>query len=104
MESYQEFTIERRKEQFRIGYISPIELLSIGTQIDFDHLEKTQALMTFVFEHVEVKIMESWSPVKMKGKEVWLPIGIEKDLLALNEIFDYVMKEIIGVVFPNSEG
>lgn len=104
MESYQEFNIERRKEQFRIGYISPIELLSIGTQIDFDKLEKTQTLMAFVFEHVEVKILDTWTALKMKGKEVWMPIGIEKDLMALNEIFDYVVRELIDVVFPNSEG
>ena len=48
------FTIKNRTETFRIAKISPIEMLSILPQIDFDNMSKTKTLYTFCLEHIEV--------------------------------------------------
>ena len=49
-----EFTIKNRTETFRVTKISPIEMLSILPQIDFDNMSKTKTLYTFCLEHIEV--------------------------------------------------
>ncbi len=103
MESYEEFRINERNEKFRVGYISPVETLSVSVIFDFDNLEKTESLVQFCLEHVEVFIGNEWIPLKTKNKEIYMPIGIEKDIRALNAIFDYMLKNIMEVVFQKSE-
>jgi len=85
----QEFKITHRTEEFRIGKVSPIELLAFGkSEINEKRDEMAQqiALSEFALEHLEVKVGDKWLPVKMKGREVWWPQGIENDLIALAEL------------------
>lgn len=98
-----EFKIESRKDQiFRVAKISPIDILAISTQIDFESFKATKTLMTFCVENVEVKIGEKWLPVKTKDKEIWWPKDIVNDFVALNEIFIWMMENVITAVFPKS--
>lgn len=98
----QEFTITSREETFRVGKITPVELLSISTQVDFDKLEQTANLAKFSLEHAEVLQGNKWLPVKTKDKEVYWPNGIEDDPIALQEIFDYITYEVVIKSFMKS--
>lgn len=99
----EEFKIDSMPErQFRIGKMTPIEVLAISTQINFENFKMTETLITFAVEHTEVKIGEKWMPVKVKDKEIYQPTEISKNLPALNEIFSFVMEKLVAEVFPNS--
>lgn len=97
-----EFTLSSRQETFRVAKISPIDLLAISTQIDFENFKMTKTLMQFCIENVEVKMGEKWLPVKVKDKEIYQPKDISNDLVALNEIFVYMMEKVVTAVFPKS--
>ena len=97
-----EFKINSRKEQFRVGQISPVDLLAISTQIDFENFKMTKTLIQFCLESVEVKMGEKWIPVKTKDREIYYPKNIVNDLMAMNEIFTWMMENVIAVVFQKS--
>lgn len=97
-----EFTVSNRKELFRIGKITPIELLSISAVMDLEKLTQVTEFITFALEHVEVQMGEKWLPLKTKDKEIYMPIGIEEDILSLNEIVAFVLKEVIEKAFTKS--
>lgn len=99
-----EFRIKSLPDKlFRVANISPIDLLAISSQIDFDNLKKTKELITFALENVEVNECGSWVNVKAKDREVYFPLGIEKNLIAMNEIFNYVTENVIIKAFQPSE-
>lgn len=97
-----EFTISNRNELFRIGKVTPIELLSISAVLDLEKLNQVTEFITFALEHTEVKVAEAWLPVKVKGKEIYMPLGIENDILSLNEIVAFVLKEVVEKAFMKS--
>lgn len=97
-----EFKINSRKETFRVAHISPVDLLAISTQIDFENFKMTKTLMLFCLENVEVKIGEKWVPVKTKDREIYYPKDLENDLIGLNEIFVWMMENVITTVFQKS--
>ena len=97
-----EFKINSRKEEYRVANISPVDMLAISTQIDFENFKMTKVLIQFCLENTEVKMGEKWLPVKMKDKEIYQPRDIVNDFTALNEIFTYMMSEVIAKVFTKS--
>ena len=98
----QEFKINSRKESFRVGKISPVDLMAITTLIDFEKFEANKTLITFCLENTEVLVGEKWLPVKVKGREIYQPMGIESDFVALNEIFVWMMENVISKTFTKS--
>lgn len=98
----QEFKITNDDNLYRIGKISPVELLASSTLIGAEDLKMTVDLFKFALEHTEVKLGEKWLPVKAKDAEVYLPNGIEDNILALNEIASYIFKEAIIKSFTKS--
>lgn len=98
----EEFKIESRSETFRVAKISPVDLMAITSLIDFEKFETNKALIGFCLENVEVKVGEKWLPVKMKAREVYQPLGIENDFAALNEIFIWMMENVISKTFTKS--
>ena len=98
--THKQFTIEAYpNNEFRVAKISPVEMLAISTQIDFEDFKMTSTLIKFCLENVEVKQGEKWFPVKKKDDEFYTPMGIDSNLKALNEIFAYMMNEVISKVF-----
>ena len=98
-----EFTIESLPSlQFRTAAISPVDLLAITTQIDFDKYQQTKMLYTFALEHIEVKQGEKWFPVKLPGQEVYTPTSLGENLVALNEIITYFLNEVVAKTFTKS--
>lgn len=88
---------------FRTKRVSPIKLLALQTQIDLDNFNKVEALYTFVLENLEVKTNENnWMSVKTPGKDTLLPIGIEDNLTALNELIGWYAENVIQPTFTES--
>lgn len=103
--TYEEFEIDSRKgTKFRVAKISPVDLMAITTIIDFEKFESSKTLITFCLENVEVLMGQVWMPVKVKGKDIYQPMGIENDFIALNEIFVWMMENVIAKTFTKSSG
>lgn len=99
----QEFTIENLPDlQFRLMKISPVDLLAMTTQLDFDNFKKTKVLYTFALENIEVKQGEKWLPVKVAGKEIYTPTEIEDNLIALNQLADWFLDNVVTKSFTES--
>lgn len=98
-----EFKIDCLPEtNFREAYVSPVDLLAIGTQVDFDAFQKTKELFNFALEHIECEVNGKWLPVKQSGRDVYMPFGIDKNLKALNELCHWYMDNVIIRVFTES--
>lgn len=102
MLEYKEFTVESSKELFRIGKISPVDLLAITTQVNLNSFEQTKVIFTFALEHIEVKVVETWLPVKTKDRDIYQPKGIENKLVVLNDLVTYFLNEVIAKTFTQS--
>lgn len=103
MTENKEFNIEGRTDTFRIPYISPVDLLALSTQLDLDNFQKTVIVFNFALEHIEVSMGENnWKPVKTKGKEVYMPFGIDKDLPYLDALCTYFIREVMYPAFQKS--
>lgn len=101
--TYEEFTVESWPDKrFRVAKISPIDLMAITQSIDFEKFEANQTLIRFCLENSEVLVGEKWLPVKAKGRDVYQPMGIENDFLALNQIYLWMMENVIAKVFTRS--
>lgn len=101
--TYQEFNIEAWPTHiFRVGKISPVDLMAITATINFEKFETNKTLIAFCLENAEVKVGEKWVSVKSKGREVYQPLGIENNFDALNEIFLWMMENVIGKTFTKS--
>ena len=102
-DTVREFTVQSMPGQiFREAYASPVDLLALSTQVDFDQFRKTKEIFTFSLEHIEAKVGEQWFTVKQPGREVYAPLGIEKNFKALNELCVWYMNEVLGEVFTDS--
>ena len=101
--TFEQFKIESMPNHtFRVAKISPVDLMAITQTIDFEKFETNQALIKFCLENAEVLMGEKWMPVKTKNRDVYQPIGIENNMLALNEIFLYMMENVIAKTFMKS--
>ena len=101
--TYEEFKIESLPEyRFRVGKISPVDLMAITATIDFEKFDTNKTLIAFCLESSEVLMGEKWMPVKVKGRDVFQPMGIESNLVALNEIFLWMMENVIAKTFMKS--
>lgn len=101
----EEFKINGYPEYtFRAADVSPVDILSITPLFDMEHFENMRQVTEFILENVEVQINEKWFRVKERGHEVYMPLGIEKKLSALNEIRRWYTNNIFVQVFQESEG
>lgn len=99
----EEFKIDAMPNtDFRVKKISPVDLMAITASIDFDKFETNKSLITFCLENAEVKVGETWQPVKTKGRDVYQPMGIESNITALNQVFYWMMENVIAKSFTKS--
>lgn len=87
---------------FREGQVSPVDLLAIATQVDPDDYKKNKTLISFALEHLECKVEGKWLPVKVAGREVYMPFGIERNFQALNELVQWYLENVVFEVFTGS--
>lgn len=103
MIKHKEFKIKNKPNLlFRVANISPIDLLALQTQINFEDINQTKEVFTFILENVEVKILDNWVRVKLPGKEVYMPEYLEEDLLSLQQINMTFLSEILKPLFQKS--
>ena len=76
--------------------------MAITQTIDFEKFETNKSLISFCLENAETLVGEKWLPVKIKNQEVYQPMGIESNILALNEIYLYMMENVIAKTFMKS--
>ena len=101
--TYDEFKINSLPEKlFRVAKISPVDLMAITQTIDFEKFDANRMLISFCLENTEVLMGEKWMPVKVKGRDVYQPMGIDSNLNALNEIFLWMMENVIAKSFTKS--
>lgn len=86
---------------YRMKKLNAIEVMSIGTQMNFDDYDKTKRFYELLLENMEVEIENKWLPVKEKNQNVYWPNGIENDMNALKALTEYCMK-YFKEVFPKS--
>lgn len=103
MKENETFNIEGRKELFRVGKISTVEILAIQTQINFNSLSQTETLFNFILEHLEVSLNNMWVTLKEKGREVYMPLDIQNDYVALQQLCIYFIKDYLQPLFKKSE-
>jgi hypothetical protein len=103
MKENETFNIEGRKELFRVGKISTVEILAIQTQINFNSLSQTETLFNFILEHIEVSLNNMWVTLKEKGREVYMPLDIQNDYIALQQLCIYFIKDYLQPLFRKSE-
>lgn len=100
-----EFTIKSKPEfQYRFRDISPVKMLAMQTSIDFDNMDKMEKLYGFILENTEVNIAGTWTQVKEKNRDVYYPIGFEKEVNAMFEICMTFLNEVLKPVFMKSRG
>ena len=100
-----EFTIKSKPDtQYRFKDISPVNMLALQTTMDFDNVDKMEKLYGFILENTEVNIMGTWTQVKEKNREVYYPIGFEKEVEAMLEICVTFLNEVLKPVFMKSRG
>ena len=100
-----EFTIKAKPEsQYRFKDISPVKMLALQTSIDFDNMDKMEKLYSFILENTEVNINGVWTQVKEKNRDIYYPIGFEKEIDAMMEICIYFLNEVLKPVFTKSRG
>ena len=90
--------------QFRFKDISPVKMLALQTSIDFDDIEKMEKMYGFILENTETCIAGTWTPVKEKGRDVYYPVGFEKELDVMMEICMTFFNEVLKPVFTKSRG
>lgn len=98
-----EFKIQEKPElSLRFKDISPVKMLALQMTIDFESMDKSEKLFSFILENTEVDIAGTWTNVKEQGRDVYFPIGIEADLNALMEICTTFLNEVLKPVFTKS--
>ena len=87
---------------FREASVSPVDLLAIASQVDFDEFGKTKQMIQFSLEHLECEVNGKWFPVKQPSREVYMPFNIERNYKALNELVQWYLENVIVQVFTES--
>lgn len=103
--THEEFKIESMPDRlFRVAKISPVDLLAISQTINFDNFDANRALNAFCLENAETLVGEKWLPVKMKGRDVYQPVGIDANFVALSEIYYWMLQNVVAKAFTKSSG
>lgn len=90
-----EFKIKNYECKFRIKKMNAIELFAMRTQLDFENFNAAFDTVNMVLEHIEVQCDETWLAVK--DRNTYLPVGIENDVKAIDELFNAFMTELKSV-------
>lgn len=98
-----EFTVEKYPElKFREKKTSPIDLLAVASTIDFDSYARMRDVFKFALENMEVSTGENWVPVKAQDREVYMPAGLENDLVTMSELVKWYVENVLKRVFISS--
>ena len=88
--------------KFRTKKVSPVDLLALSMSMDLKDFESNKALLNFVLESLETMIGEKWMPVKVKGRDVFMPTSLDTNVVAISELTDYFMEHVLNPVFQSA--
>ena len=97
-----EFKIEGYDYTFRIAKMNAIEVLALRTQINFNTYETSMKLFSTILENIEVCIDGQWFKVKMKDKNVYMPLFVENDVILVDKLIGYFTDNFLKEVFQKS--
>lgn len=86
--------------EFRTKKMSAIDINVISTTLDLNDAVKLAKNYEYVLEHLEVNIMGSWVQVK-KREEYW-PNGLEDNVEAVSQLFQWFVENVVFKVFLKS--
>lgn len=92
---------EVNNHTYRIKKMNAIELLALQSQVDFSSLENAIKFYTTIVECFEVKVKDSWLPVKQPHSDIYLPENIKDDVLTIEELIKYMI-DYLKEVFQKS--
>jgi len=98
-----EFTIKDYSQTFRVKKMNAIEALAFRTTFDIDDFDSTVNSLYRILEYVEVKVGDTWLPVKEKNAMSFMPAGIENNVLAINKISKTFINDYLKPLFPKSD-
>lgn len=88
--------------KFRTKRVSPVDLLALSMSMDLKDFDSNKNLLNFALESLEVKMGDKWMPVKMKGRDVFMPTVLETNMMAISELTDYFMEHVLSPVFQSA--
>lgn len=97
-----EFNIEEYDYTFRIAKMNAIEVLAIRTQINFTTYDASIKLFSTILENIEVNIDGQWFKVKTKGKNSYMPLFVENDVILVDKLIAYFTNNFLKEVFQKS--
>lgn len=98
-----EFTIKSfAGVTFRTTKVSPVDLFALSSQLNMTNMAQSKEVATFALEHLECKISEKWVPVKTKDMDVYMPIGLEENLVAITELITEFINKVVAPAFTKS--
>lgn len=98
-----EFTLEALPgSTFRVAKCSPVDILALNGQADFEKFAPTKEIYKYALEHLEVNIDGKWVAVKTPDREVYMPFGIEDNLPGLNALALWFINNVLTEVFRRS--
>lgn len=98
----EEFTIKKLPNfKFRVGHVSPVEFLALKEFTDFNNFSKLKETFDFVLEHLEVYVANTWT--KVKEGDIYMPVGLDKDFVALEQLVYHFLQNILLPLFVESK-
>lgn len=91
---------------FRVGYIPPVELLGLQSQLDFDDFKKVTFVYSYILEHLECSHdaeEPKWFQVKVPGNNTFLPAGLDNNQSAMLHLCMWVIENYILPTFRKSD-
>ena len=88
--------------KFRVKRTNPVDLLALSMSMDLKDFDSNKAMLNFTLESMETKVGEKWLPVKVKGRDVFMPTVLETNIVAISELTDYFMEHILTPVFQSA--
>lgn len=91
-----------KKFVFKFEKVSPVKLLGLSMSSFNDSSETNEKFISLALESTLVKILDSWQHVKAKGKDEYLPEGIDECGTALMKIVNKFMTDVVEPTFTKS--
>lgn len=97
-----EFKISAMPEHtFRVKKINAEEINAIATAMDLGDIQKNLMVNDYVLRKLEVNIKDTWVQVK-KNKNEYLPGSLEDNAIAVKELVEYFLENVVFKAFQKS--
>lgn len=85
---------------FRVKKINAEEINAIATAMDLNDIQKNLMVNDYILKKLEVNIKETWVPVKKN--DGYLPGSLENDAIAIRQLVDWFLENVVFAAFQKS--